>query len=151
MKLMKSMQAAFIAVFLCLGVVGCSTLETLGDFVKENPIKSSFAFRYATAKYIERKPTEEGQKIRSHEVATTTSKVLTFIDNNPRVSVDDVMDYLDKSIDWGSMDAADRMLVLDILTIAKSELSAYETTNPLVNVRELLQTVLSAAMIYSRG
>jgi hypothetical protein len=129
---------------------GCSTLETLGDYVKDNPVKASFAFRYATAKYIDSGKTDAIKDRRANEVVSTSSKVLAFIDDNPTVSVSDVMQYLDAVIDWGSLDVADRMLVNDILQIVEADLSVHETQNPLVNIRELLDTVISAALLYGR-
>lgn len=152
MKLVKRIQAATIAVFLCAVTLlgGCSTIETLGDFVKENPVKASFAFRYATATFIERGSTEEQRQARAEEVERVGNDVLAYIDSNPRISTNSVMSYLDSRIDWGSLNTADRILVMDILTIVESELSTHEIANPLINVRELLETIVSAAVIYAR-
>ena len=118
---------------------GCGTFETIGDYVKDNPVFASASFRYATAKYIGDNPN------RADQVIERGSKVLAFIDKNPTVTVSAVMQYLDAIIDWSSLDAADRMLVSDIISIVEADLSAQETQNPLVNVREILDVIVSAA------
>ena len=139
----------FIAL-VCWGISGCSTLETIGDYVKDNPIIASASFRYATAKYINRGDTEIERSKRSSQVIERVSKLKEFIVENPTITVSGVMQYLDETIDWGEMDLSDRILIQDILTIVKADLSVHEVSNPLVNIKELLDTVISAALLYGR-
>ena len=141
---------AFILGFLLVLISGCSTLETLGDFVKENPFAASATFRYATAKYIDRGESAADSAARASQVVERASKVRAFIVDNPTITVSAVMQYLDATVNWSSLDLADRILVQDILRIVEADLSSHETENPLINIRELLDTVISAALLYGR-
>mgnify|MGYP005999233947 CR=1 FL=1 len=94
--------------------------------------------------------TDADREKRAGHVVDRASKVLAFVDDNPTITVSAVMQYLDATIDWSALDLADRMLIKDILTIVEADLSAHETSNPLINVRELLGTVIDAALLYGR-
>lgn len=150
MKITKILQAAFLAVFLCLTFTlsGCQTFESLGDYLSENPVFASVSFRYATAKYIERGDTTIDRRQRQNNVIETGAKVKAFIEANPTIAVSSVMQYLDAVIDWGKLDTSDRILVQEIITIVEADLLAQEAENPLVNLKELLETIINAAILY---
>jgi len=128
----------------------CTAVSTLGDYLKENPVIASTSFRYATAKYIENGSTYAKKQERKNQVIDTASKVEAFIDANPTVTVKSVMVYLDSVISWDKLPPSDRILIAEILTIVEADLSAYEQANPLINVKELLNTVISAALLYGK-
>jgi uncharacterized protein YceK len=138
------MKNVFLIICTSLILSGCSTFETLGDYVKDNPVFASTAFRYATAKYI------NNDDKRAAQVVERGSKVLAFIDSNPTVTVSAVMQYLDATIDWSSLDLADRLLVQDIISIVEADLRAQESQNPLVNVREVFEVIVNAALLYGK-
>ena len=133
---------------LILTLSACSTFEKLGDYVKENPLVASVSFRYATAKYIDGGKTDADKTKRKDKVLDVASKVKAFIETNPTLTIASVMQYLDEIINWGSLDPADRVLIQEILKIVQSDLQNHKTQNPLVNVIELLDTIISAATLY---
>lgn len=140
----KSQVRFNVIVFILFAFYGCSAVETLSDYVKDNPIIASASFRYATSKYI------QGDQERASQVIDRASKVQAFIVENPTITVSAVMQYLDATINWGGLDPLDRILIQDILAIIEADLSAHETPNPLINIKELLDTVISAAILYAR-
>lgn len=140
----KSQVRFNVIVFILFAFYGCSGLETISDYVKDNPVFASASFRYATAKYI------QDDLDRANQVIERASKVQAFIVENPTITVSDVMQYLDATIDWGGLDPLDRLLIRDILAIVEADLSAHETANPLINIKELLDTIIDAASRYGR-
>lgn len=152
MKLSNTLKAAFIAVFLCLG--GCSTIETLGDYVRENPVFASVASRQAVAAFISTGETEAEQQEKARQVNSTISKALIYLDGDPKATVDTLMDMVANEIDWDDLTIQERFLVKDIMTLVEFELRKYEVQNSpftdetKIAIRGLFETAASAAAIY---
>lgn len=140
-----------IAVFISLVVFvlsGCSTLNKIEDFAKDNPIVASASFRYATAKYIERSNSDSGQIERAALVIDTVSRINVFIAETESVTVAKIMGYLDSIIPWEGMDQSDRILIKELLSISEAYLGTHETASVDINIKELLDTIVSAALMY---
>jgi len=152
MKSLMVCKAALIAVFLC--VSGCSTFETLGDYVRENPVFTSIATRQAVARYIAAGETEAEQSERGLNVSKTSDKVIAVLEGNPTTTVDTLLLTIDSAIDWGELSPPDRILVTDIIVLVESELRKYEVEyspiddNARVAIRGLFEVAKSAAQIY---
>lgn len=156
MNPLHSLKTAFMAVFLCLSVLfgGCSTIETLGDYVSENPVFASVASRQAVAAYIAAGETEEKQRINAKRVNATTAKALVFLEGNPEATVDDLLTLVFREIDWSGLTIQEQFLVKDIMGLVEQELRKYEVQNGVISetttflVRGLLETAQSAAHLY---
>ena len=152
MKFKAYLVAATIAAFLCLS--GCSVVQTLGDYVAENPVFASVATRQAVARYISAADTPEAQAERAKDVERRINKVTAFLDGNPTTTIDALMDAIDLAIDWDEMQPADRILVEDIVFLVEAELRQYEVENSpieetaLIAIRGLFEVAISAAQIY---
>lgn len=152
MKLKSMITTVFMAVFLCLS--GCSTFETLGDYVRENPVFSSIVTRQAVARYIAAGDTQQDQQRRANNVNKTVSKVAAVLEGNPETTVDTLLITIDSAIDWSELSPADRILVTDIVMLVEAELRTYEVENEPVDsdaviaIRGLFEVAKSAAQIY---
>lgn len=158
MKLTKSMiTTVFMAVFLCLAS-GCSTImqsvETLGDYVSENPVFASVVTRQAVARYIGAKDTAEERQARAEDVTRRINKVALYLEGNPETTVDALMITIDAAIDWDELNPEDRMLVADIVMLVEAELRQYEVENDpidstaLIAIKGLFDVAISAAQLY---
>ena len=112
--------------------------------MKDNPIIASASFRYATAKYI------QVDQDRANQVIERASKVKAFIIENPTITGSGGRHDRDATIVGSIVEPRDRLWMQDILAIVEADLSAHETANPLINIKELLDTVISAALLYAR-
>jgi hypothetical protein len=158
MKHIKSMiTTVFMAVFLCLAS-GCSTImqsvETLGDYVSENPVFASVVTRQAVARYIGAKDTAEERQARAEDVTRRINKVALYLEGNPETTVDALMITIDAAIDWDELNPEDRMLVADIVMLVEAELRQYEVENDpidstaLIAIKGLFDVAISAAQLY---
>lgn len=145
-------KAAFIAVFLCL-FSGCSTIETLGDYVADNPLVAQIATRQAVAQYIAEGETIEDEIERARHVQKRIQKVMLYLDGEPKARVDELMAVIDGSIDWEELTFADRMLVQEIVNLVEVELSKAEQPvipeSTKIVLRTLFETAISAASLYA--
>lgn len=150
----NSIKAAFIAVFLCLTLVGCSVMETVGDYLNENPVFASMATRQAVGRYIAQGKTIEEERERAADVQRRISKVMAYVDGNPATSVDNLMRVIDKNIEWQKLEPVDRLLVQDVVMLVEVELRKHEVeSNTLsesssIAIKALFKTAISAAQIY---
>lgn len=153
MKFTSLLQAALVAVFLCLG--GCQAITTLGDYVSENPLVAQIATRQAVAQYISAGETIEEEIERAEQVKKRITKVLLFVDENAEATVPDLMAVIDDSIEWEQLTIQDRLLVQDIVALVEAELQ--KATEPIIPestrivLVTLFRTALSAAEIYVAG
>lgn len=141
--------AAIIAVFLCL-IQGCSTFETLGDYVSENPLIAQVATRQAVAQYIAEGDSLEEEIARAQSVKNRIKKVLIFLDGDPEAKVSDLMVVINDSIEWDELTFRDRLLVQDIVKLVEDELEEAVEIDDSVRVvlSVMLETAISAAQIY---
>lgn len=150
------LKTAFTAVFLCLVVVlgGCSTFETLGDYVSENPVFVSVASRQAVAAYIATGKTDVEQAEKAKQVNATVSKALIYLEGDPEATVDSLMALVDSEINWEGLTIRERFIVQDLMSLVETELRKYEVQNGVISettalaVRGLLLTAQSAAHLY---
>lgn len=158
MNTIKTITAtSLMLVFLCL-VSGCSTImqsvETLGDYVSENPVFASVVTRQAVARYIGAKDTAEERQARAEDVTRRIKKVELYLEGNPETTVDALMITIDSAIDWDELNPEDRMLVADIVILVEAELREYEVENDpidstaLIAIKGLFKVAISAAQIY---
>jgi len=156
MKTMTTIKAAFIAVFLCLtfAVSGCSTFETLGDYVNENPVFANIATRQAVGHYIAAGDTIEDERDRAEAVQVRVTKALLYLDGEPRATVDTLMAVIDRSIEWDELNPTDRLLIQDIMMLVEQEIRKFDQREPVLTddtrlaLRVILETVISTAQIY---
>lgn len=150
----KSTKAALVAVFLCLSLVGCSVMETLGDYLNENPVFTSMATRQAVGRYIAAGKTVEEERERAADVQRRISKVMHYVDGNPTTSIDTLLAIIDSNIEWEKLEPVDRLLVQDVVMLVEVELRKYESEANVLSdttsiaIKALFQTAISAAQIY---
>lgn len=152
--MINSIKAAFIAVFLCLTLAGCSVMETIGDYLNENPVFASMATRQAVGRYIAEGKTVEEERARAEDVKNRISKVMQFVDGNPTTSVDSLMIVIDANIEWQKLEPVDRLLVQDIVMLVEAELRKHESESSALSestslaIKALFKTAIGAAQIY---
>lgn len=154
MKNAKILPAALVAVFLCLNLSSCSTIDSLSDYVNENPVFASIAARQAVGRYISAAKTPEAEAQRAADVQKRINKVMAYLDGDPETNVDGLLNVIDSAIDWAELVPADRILVTDVVTLIEGELRKYETQTPEISdtakiaIRSLLKVAVSAAEYY---
>lgn len=152
--MINALMAVLVTVFLCLPITSCSTIESLGDYINENPVFASIAARQAVGRYISAADTPEAEAQRASDVQNRITKVMAYVDGNPSGSVDGLLAVIDTAIDWDELVPADRMLVTDIVTLIEGELRQYDNQTPEISdttkiaVRALLKVAVSAAEYY---
>ena len=149
---MVSRQTLILLSALFLG--GCSAINTIGDYINENPVFASMAVRQAVSRYIAAADTIEAESARANAVQSRINKTMVYIDGNPTTTVDSLMAVVDSSIDWAELIPADRMLVTDIIGLVEIELRKHESETPGIGdgtklaLRTLLKTAINAAEYY---
>lgn len=142
-----------IVCIVVLLMVGCSTIETLGDYVSENELFTSIAARQAVGRYIAAGDTLESENERARDVESILTKANKYLDGNPIATTDGLFEVVNSSIKWDSISISDRILIQDILLLLKSELQEYELENNITDkskiaIRSLFDTAISAARVY---
>ena len=149
---MVSRQTLILLSALFLG--GCSAINTIGDYINENPVFASMAVRQAVSRYIAAADTIEAESARANAVQSRINKTMVYIDGNPTTTVDSLMIVVDSSINWAELIPADRMLVTDIIGLVEIELRKHEQDAPDIAdgtklaLKALLKTAINAAEYY---
>ncbi len=136
-------------------LAGCSAFNTLGDYINENPLFASIAARQAVSRYIAAGDTIEAEKARAEAVQKRLTKINRYIDGNPSTTASGLLSMIDNSIDWQSLEPADRILVDDILLLVKLELDKFEqneaglTESSKIAIKALFDVAISAAKLYA--
>ena len=138
------MKNLILVAVLCL-FTACST--------SENELLTSIAARQAVGRYIAAGDTLEEENRRAQSVIDKLDKVKALIDGNPKATSDQIILTIESNIDWASLEASDRVLVLDIVGFLKSELEAkYKekeaSEKALIAIKALFETAISAAKVY---
>lgn len=146
------MQKIILA-FLITILAGCSTLESLGDYINENEVFTSVMVRQSVSRYIASGDSLEAEKKRALQVETRLERILRYVDGNPKATSAGLMTLIESTIDWDELERADKLLVEDILTILRDELSQYAAKPKLsestqIALRGLFETAISAARVY---
>lgn len=151
---MNKVKCTILFLAISLSVTGCSVVQSLGDYVNENPIFADIATRQAVGRYIAAGSSPEEQEARAVDVDKTVTKALIFLEGNPTATVDTLLAVVDTYIDWGSLSVPDRLLVQDILALVEAELRKHEdeasgiSDTARIAIRDLLETAISAAAWY---
>lgn len=146
-------KAAFIAVFLCL-FSACSTLNTLGDYVGENPLFASIATRTAVGHYIQVGDSIQDEIKRAEQIETRVTKASLFLEGNPKATVGELMNVIESSIDWKELNPLDQALVTDIMRLVEQELMKHQERQPdlkdstRIALVALFDTAIDAARLY---
>lgn len=145
----KIIRAALVAVFLC-AASACSTFESLGDYVSENPLIAQVATRQAVAQYIAEGDSIEEEIKRARAVELRIKKVLLFLDGEPEARVDQLMTVIDDSIEWDELTLRDRLLVESIVLLVERELEQVNEIDDSVRLvlSVMFETAISAARLY---
>lgn len=145
----KIIRAALVAVFLC-AASACSTFESLGDYVSDNPLIAQVATRQAVAQYIAEGDSIEEELRRARAVEMRIKKVLLFLDGDPEARVDQLMTVIDDSIEWDELTLRDRLLVESIVRLVERELEQVNEIDDSVRLvlSVMFETAISAARIY---
>lgn len=145
---------ALVLLVLFAAVTGCQTLNSLGDYVSDNPVFASMATRHAVSRYIAAGETPEAETERATAVHERITRVLSYLEGDPNVDVDGLLLVVNNVIDWDKLNPADRMLATDIVTLIEIELRKYESQSPTLTastqlaLRGLFDTAISAASYY---
>jgi len=140
----------FVLAVLSLGFIpGCSFLQSVGDQIDENRVLVSLATSQVVSRYIEAAGNVDAQKSRASDVQRRINKVLAYVDGKPRATTDRLLSVIDSVIDWDKLSISDRILVLEIVRLVKSELiSAQNNEVEIVAIRDLLKTAISIAKMF---
>ncbi len=133
-------------------IPGCSFLQNVGDKINENQVLVSLATSQVVSRYIEAAGDISAQKSRAEDVQRRINKVLAYVDGNPATSVDALLIVIDQSISWEALSISDRVLVLEIVRLVKSELVRTQKNSSVdtVLIRDLLQTAVLIAQMFLR-
>ena len=148
------MKALIFSALLCFAVSGCSVFDKIGVYIDENPVLVNIATSQVVTRYIEEGDTIEAKRHRAEGVQRRVSKVLAFIDGNPKTTVDGLLLVIDKSIDWSGLSYPDKVLVSDIVSLIEAELRKYETSGQDFNtkttfaLKAIFTVAIRAAEIY---
>jgi hypothetical protein len=132
-------------------VTGCATIS---DAISQNKFVVSAATRQAVGRFIAHGNTPGAERERALAVHERAGRVLKYLDGSPLATYDDLVSVLESSVDWSSLDTMDRLLVQDILTLAKAELKQYALAgdilpdDELINLRSLLLVASDAALVF---
>lgn len=147
-------SAAIIAVFFGL-FSGCAALESLGDYVNENPQSVNIIARQAVARYAAAGDTIEIEQARAAKAQKVLTKALLYLSENDETTVSQFLFTVDSLIDWDGLTTEDQILVMDIMNIVEGRLrenigdTLSESSK--IGLRTLIQTMISAAQIYLRA
>lgn len=147
------LQTALVAVFLCL-FSGCSTLNTLGDYVGENPLFASIATRTAVNHYIAAGDSVQDEIRRAEQIQKRVTKALLFLEGDPNATVGELMAVIDQSIKWGELNSLDQALVIDIMRLVEQELLKHQERQPKITnsariaLVALFETAIDSARLY---
>ena len=148
---MKKILLAFMIVL----ASGCTLLNTLGDYIDDNPVMVNIATSQVVSRYIEKAgSTVEAKQARAADFQLRVENVLLFVDSNPDITVDGLLATIDSSIDWKQLSVPDRILVSDIVALIEIELRQYELQGPTFNnetkftLRALLNVAIRSAGLY---
>ena len=152
---MKRLIKSFIFVLLVLSLGfsgGCSFLQSVGDKIDENQVLVSLATSQVVSRYIEAAGNIDAQKSRAKDVQRRINKVLAYVDGEPQTTVDQLLSVIDSVIEWEKLSISDRILVIEIVRLVKSELIRMENDSPvdLVALRPLLETAVLIAQMFLR-
>jgi len=152
---MKRLIKSFIFVLLVLSLGfsgGCSFLQSVGDKIDENQVLVSLATSQVVSRYIEAAGNIDAQKSRAKDVQRRINKVLAYVDGEPQTTVDQLLSVIDSVIEWEKLSISDRILVIEIVRLVKSELIRTENDSPvdLVALRPLLETAVLIAQMFLR-
>ena len=144
---------SFIIAIITILTVGCTTLETLGDYVSENELFTSIAARQAVGRYIAAGDTLEAENERAKQVQSILKKANEYLEGDPIATASGLFKVVNDSIAWDEIAISDRVLIQDILVLFKSELKDYELKNSIdeesrIAIRGLFNTAISAARVY---
>lgn len=145
------------AIFLALlfSLTGCSTFDSLGDYVSSNPLVASIATRQAVASYIAQGESLEEEYQRAEQVQRRIQKVLIYLDSDAEATAYDLMRVINDSINWDELTLQDRLLVQDIVSLVENELSAVQvgaiSGETKLALAGLFETAISAARLYMVG
>lgn len=134
-------------------IVGCSALEKVGDYVNENELFTSIAVRQVVSRYIASGETLEEEKKRAEKVQSRLIKIKDYVSGNPIATISGLLEVAENSINWGELETSDRILVQDIISLLKSELTNQSETNELsdsskIAIKGMFDTAISAAKVY---
>ena len=142
-----------IILVLLTAVVGCSSLEKLGDYINENEMFTTIAVRQVVSRYIATGETLEDEKKRASQVESRILKIKNYVSGDPVASISGLLEVAENSINWEDLEQADKLLVSDIITLLKSELESKSESNTLsdsskIAIKGMFDTAISAARIY---
>lgn len=152
-KLFSGFAVLMLALVLSVVVSGCSLVQTVGDYFSENPLVASVVVRQSVVRYIDAGESPIDILKRKDDTIDVLTKTLDYLDGNPRARVDALMSVLREHIEWDSLSAPDRLLLMDVIEFVQTSLEAKQAENELpedtaLAIRALLVTAISAAESY---
>lgn len=147
------MKSFAMIVLLLTTLTGCSVINSINDYINENPVLVNIATNQTVVRYIEAAETVDKKRARAEDFERRANKVLSFIDGNPETTVDGLLSIIDSAVDWQGLSIPDRILVSDIIALIEVELRKYEGRQDFSNktkfaLRELFVVAIQAARLY---
>ena len=116
----NSMIAALVAVFLCLSITGCTVFESINN----NPETADVVIKIAVSQYIDAERDPAQRVIRATVVRDKVRKVLSVVEGNPQLTLDDLEQDFRTSIDWVALDPSDKILADILISNVRAQLDA---------------------------
>ena len=145
---MKStLTAALVAVFLFLS--GCAALESINN----NPETADVVIKIAVSQYIDAEQDPALRVLRATVVRDKVRKVLSVVEGNPQLSLDDLEQDFRESIDWVTLDPSDKILADILISNVRAQLDAKVTVGEIdsdysVAIRTLLSMIIRTTGYY---
>lgn len=147
------MKKLILATALSLGALtGCSALEHVGQYSRENPLVVNAATRQAVFRYIDAGETETDKSNRAKSVIDAVREVDAFLEGNPTASIGALLQVIDAQIKWDKLNPADRLLIKDIVTMVGMSLedklkAGLLSEDAVIGLRALFDTAITTAML----
>lgn len=134
-----------LASILVLFLIGCTTTD-----IDLSGTKAKLPIQYATLKLI-----ETSDSISAQDVIDRVQNVREFVGEDQVIDVSDLVNEVIQHVDWGSLDAADKLLVQTVIDVAAEQLSdagvlvndAGQPITTLVQLMTVLDWVEQAAVM----
>ena len=143
----------FLWVFFFTIASGCTTMSRLYSYTQDNPVIVDLAVRQAVFRYIDAGSSIQDKQDRAGRVKDVVEQVEYFLEGNPTASTHTLWLIVKSNINMDNLEAADRLLVEDIVTLVELniERSSEETIldEPvIIQVRVLLRTLIKTAALF---
>lgn len=135
-----------ITALLLSTLIGCSTLEKLGDYVSENDVSVSQLIRQAVGSYIAAPESIEDEFYRAAAIEYRLLDILDQIEGEPVTSNTEFIKAVGASVDWSELTEEDKLLAGELVLAIHKSLEGKQVDN--ISIKAAFETAISTARIY---